>query len=85
MQIAGDILNTSLWEEEPEDCGRTRYDKEKNLIVDHSKARVGEFPWVVRVGAVDKVNNKPLFICGGTLISKRFVFSNVQCGIRAQM
>ncbi|XP_018579319.1 trypsin-3-like [Anoplophora glabripennis] len=80
----GNFLDVSVWEDNPEECGRTRFENTTLDVADYSKARVGQFPWVAMIGSIHP-DNQILFFCGGSLISKSYVISEAQCGRLGQL
>lgn len=83
--IVGDSVDISEWIEE--DCGRTIYDNGSIELKegDRYKVPVGGQPWLVRLGVMDVETDKPVFYCGGTLISKQLVLTAIHCGTVSQV
>ncbi|XP_018579278.1 trypsin-3-like [Anoplophora glabripennis] len=44
------------------------------------RAQLGQFPWMVRLGAMDMDAGKLVFYCGGSLVSRQIVVSAAHCG-----
>ncbi|XP_018579323.1 venom protease-like [Anoplophora glabripennis] len=71
--------NGSFRIELPEDCGTSRYSQFQSRIIQGNQARLGEFPWMARLGLVHKKLKRPMFFCGGSLISRYYVISAAHC------
>ncbi|VEN51796.1 unnamed protein product [Callosobruchus maculatus] len=67
-------------------CGITKYDEQNIRIVGGEKAKMGEFPWMVRLGHRYKTNDGLIFFnCAGTLINTRYVLTAAHCGTNNTM
>ncbi|CAH1983360.1 unnamed protein product [Acanthoscelides obtectus] len=61
-------------------CGRTRYDDIRGRIIDGDEAKIGQFPWLVRIGV--RISKIRLFTCAGSLLNRYYVLSAAHCGDR---
>ncbi|VEN51797.1 unnamed protein product [Callosobruchus maculatus] len=59
-------------------CGRTRYDDSKERIIDGDEAKIGQFPWLARIGV--QMETVTLFSCAGSLLNRYYVLSAAHCG-----
>nr|CAI5864805.1 unnamed protein product [Callosobruchus analis] len=59
-------------------CGRTRYDDGQGRIIDGEEARIGQFPWLVRIGT--QIKKIKIFSCAGSLLNRYYVLSAAHCG-----
>ncbi|CAH1983362.1 unnamed protein product [Acanthoscelides obtectus] len=64
-------------------CGRTRYDDIRGRIIDGDEAKIGQFPWLVRIGV--RISKIRLFTCAGSLLNRYYVLSAAHCGDRNNM
>ncbi|XP_018572104.1 chymotrypsinogen A-like [Anoplophora glabripennis] len=81
--------DSSLWDNLPRDCGETRFDDivtetVKDRIITGAEAKLGQFPWMARIG-IKLGDGSKFFGCGGSLITKIFVVSAAHCGERANI
>lgn len=62
----------------PPICGKSYKDNDR--IVNGVPSTLGSWPWITALGYHSKKNpNKPVFLCGGTLISARHVVTAGHC------
>ncbi|XP_018579302.1 testisin-like isoform X2 [Anoplophora glabripennis] len=80
----GDYTNHSSWQYLQEDCGRSRYDKISSRIIKGDQARLGEFPWMARLGRYNRRGNL-VFFCGAVLINRFYVISAAHCEERVDI
>ncbi|XP_018579287.1 transmembrane protease serine 9-like [Anoplophora glabripennis] len=67
------------WSKLPEECGKTRYNKKSSRIIGGSAAKLGQFPWIARLGIHSHPMRPISFFCGGTIISRYYVISAAHC------
>ncbi|XP_050504927.1 serine protease easter [Diabrotica virgifera virgifera] len=66
------------WRFVPNDiCGTTKYDGHRSRIIGGKKSKVGEFPWLVRLGW--NFLGFKYWNCGGTLITEKYVLTAGHC------
>lgn len=73
-----DVDNHPAWAYLPKDCGRTRFGNVSRRIINGEKAKLGQFPWMARLG-VENTKGDPFFFCGASLISRYYAISAAHC------
>ncbi|XP_018579286.1 melanization protease 1-like [Anoplophora glabripennis] len=82
--VQGDYTNSSGWKYLPEDCGRSKYDNISTRIIKGDQARLGEFPWMARLGRYYP-DGELFFFCGAVLINRFYVISAAHCEERVDV
>ncbi|CAH1983359.1 unnamed protein product [Acanthoscelides obtectus] len=62
-----------------EQCGITKYDDVQPRIVNGKKAKLGEFPWIVRLGIKFSDADYIFFSCAGNLINRHYILTAGHC------
>ncbi|XP_015174244.1 PREDICTED: venom protease-like [Polistes dominula] len=73
-----EIQGTSYGPLTPPVCGKSSKDNDR--IVNGVPSTLGAWPWITALGYRSKRNpNKPVYLCGGTLISSRHIVTAAHC------
>ncbi|CAH1110123.1 unnamed protein product [Psylliodes chrysocephalus] len=81
VRANSEIDNHPAWKFIPTDvCGVTRYVHNSGRIINGKNAKLGQFPWIARLGFQNFFTRRIKFNCAGTLITEIHVITAGHCG-----